>query len=102
MNRSVLAAVAAASLVAVVAPSAGAAPTTGPLTRAGCATASGHDARCFAEYRAVHQPAGTRIAPPAGLSPAEIASAYALSGDGGARRAVAVLGAVGGPNARGD
>ena len=105
MNRSVLPAVAAASLVGlgslIAANSASAAPTLGPLTKAGCAVASGHDARCFAEYRAVH---GTRAATatPLGLAPADIASAYALSGDGGAGHTVAIVDAYDDPNAESD
>ncbi|HEY3717421.1 MAG TPA: hypothetical protein VGL39_23095 [Jatrophihabitantaceae bacterium] len=111
MNRLHLtfSAVAAASLVGLVgliAPNAGAAPgpTLGPLTKAGCATASGPDVRCFAEYRAVRYPAGTRAATatPPGLSPADIASAYALSGDGGAGHTVAVVDAYDDPNAESD
>jgi subtilase family serine protease len=104
--RSTVAAVAAAGLAGLVAPSAGAAPgpTLGPLTKAGCATAPESAVRCFAEYRAVHQPARVRpaAAPPRGLSPADIASAYALSEGGGAGRTVAVVDAMDDPNAESD
>ena len=108
--RTVISAVAAAGLVTAAAPTgAGAVPapglTLGPLTKAGCAAASGHRARCFAEYRAVHYPAGTRATtatPPPGLSPAEIAAAYALSGGGGAGRTVAIVDAYDDPNAESD
>jgi hypothetical protein len=113
MNRvlTTLTAVAAGGLVAAAAfgPSrAGAAPaagpTLGPVTMADCATASGHEARCFAEYRAVHYAAGARAAtaPPPGLSPADIASAYALPAAGGAGRTVAVVDAFDNPNAEAD
>ena len=111
MNRvhTILTAAAAGGLVAILAPSlAGAAPaagpTLGPVTKAGCAAASGHEARCFAEYRAVHYPAGARTAAalPPGLSPADIASAYALPAAGGAGRTVAVVDAFDDPNAESD
>jgi subtilase family serine protease len=103
-TRITLTAVAAAGLVLGLAPNAGAVPgpgpTLGPLTRAGCAVASGHDARCFAEYRAVH---GARVAAaPLGLSPGDIAAAYALTGDGGAGRTVAIVDAYDDPNAESD
>ncbi len=108
MNRSgtalTISAIAAASLIGVVAPSsASAAPTLGPVTKASCAVASGHDVRCFAEYRAVHS-AGAQVTTPTppGLSPADIASAYALTGDGGAGRTVAIVDAYDDPNAESD
>jgi len=102
ITRITLSAVAAASLAGLVAPNpVSAAPTLGPLTNAGCATESGNDVRCFAEYRAVH---GTRAstATPLGLAPADIASAYALSGDGGAGHTVAIVDAYDDPNAESD
>jgi subtilase family serine protease len=107
MNRTrmILTAVATVSLVSLIAPNTGsAAPTLGPLTKAGCTTASRHDVRCFAEYRAVRYPAGMHAAPatPPGLSPANIASAYALSGDGGAGHTVAIVDAYDDPNAEAD
>jgi len=102
--RITLSAVAAASLVGLIAPNpASAAPTLGSLTKAGCATASGPDVRCFAEYRAAHgMRAATATVTPPGLSPADIASAYALSGDGGAGRTVAIVDAYDDPNAESD
>ena len=89
-----LVAVAAAVAAGAAPASAGTAASARPVfAKPTCATAT-TQVRCFAEYRAT--------AAPAGLSPADIASAYELGGDAGAGHAVAVVDAYDNPNAEAD
>lgn len=102
MRRLVIVVCGALALLALPGASAHAA-AAGKVRPAGCARTPAHpadQARCFALFRAG---APTLADPgPAGLSPADIADAYALSGSDGAGRVVSVVDAYDDPKAERD
>lgn len=100
------------AVLAAVAQPAGASPPSSPApterAHPTCSTASPGQYRCFSQWRTGHGVSTNRAnpsgpaRPAAGYGPADIASAYQLSGNGGAGSTVAIVDAFDNPNAEAD
>lgn len=104
MRRRLAVVCGAVTLLSVPVVSAQAAARPGPLRPAGCAQPPVHpnyEARCFALFRTGTSSARADTGPD-GLSPADIADAYALTGSDGAGRVVTVVDAYDNPKAERD
>ena len=104
MRRLIVVVSAALAMLGLAVVSAHASPALGRLHPAGCArpaAAAAYQAQCFAVFRVGAAPAAADAGPD-GLSPADIADAYALTDAGGAGRVVTVVDAYDNPNAERD
>ena len=78
-------------------------PVRGPTVNLGCASPLAGAVQCFGRAIRPAQQAGPQIMPgPTGLGPAQIQSAYKLSGLNGSGRTVAIVDAFDDPNAASD
>ncbi|CCH78066.1 Peptidase S8 and S53 subtilisin kexin sedolisin [Nostocoides japonicum T1-X7] len=92
-----------AAVLAMAQPASAGAPTA--TTRPSCSTAGPGEVRCFSEWRSpssVERSTAQATAKPAGHGPADIASAYRLTGTGGAGVTVAIVDAFDNPRVEKD